>query len=272
MAEYRHTSAHNRIRVVDAGGVRSLRFERNHQSSMRLDDPFATDIEYIGYLHLTRAVVPDPHRALVVGLGGGTFMKQLWRDCPQLAIDAVEIDAEVVAVARELFSLPDDERITVHVADGRTFLETTPSRYDIVVIDAFEDDVMPRHLTTEEFMFTARARMNPGAALAYNVIGTVSDTPGKSLLSLHRTASNIWRHVWTFTVGALEPDGIAPANVVLLMTDAEVGEDELLARIASRVSGTVRVEGYERYGEDLHRGALRSGDVPILTDHLRRRR
>lgn len=272
MTGYRHTSAHNLIHVVDSAGVRSLRFARNHQSSMRLDDPFATDIEYIGYLHLTRAVVPDPRRALVIGLGGGTLVKQLWRDCPALTIDAVEIDAEVAEVARELFALPEDERIRVHVADGRAFLESTPTLYDIVVVDAFDDDVMPRHLTTEEFLFTARARMNPGGALACNVIGTVAGDMSKPLRSLHRTASNIWRHVWAFTVGALEPGGIAPANVVLLMTDADAAEEMLLARIASRVDGTVNVEGFERFGEDLYRGKFRTGDVPILSDHRPRSR
>src|SRR5574340_860560 len=121
MAEYSHTSEHHRIHVADWNGVRTLRFERNQQSSMRLDDPFGTDIEYIGYLHLPLAVKPDARHALVIGLGGGTLVKQLWRDHPSLHIDAVEIDAEVAEVAREFFGVPDDPRIAVHVAEGRSF-------------------------------------------------------------------------------------------------------------------------------------------------------
>ena len=52
-------SPFHRLRVTDNDGVRLLKFERNHQSSMALDDPFETDIEYVDYLHLPLAVKPD---------------------------------------------------------------------------------------------------------------------------------------------------------------------------------------------------------------------
>ena len=89
-------SPYRRLRVSDDNGVRMLKFDRNQQSSMHLDDPFATDIEYVSYLHVTVAVKPDPARALVIGLGGGSIVKQLWRDHPDLHIDAVELDPEVL--------------------------------------------------------------------------------------------------------------------------------------------------------------------------------
>lgn len=272
MAEYSHTSEHHRIHVADNNGVRTLRFERNQQSSMRLDDPFATDIEYVAYLHLTLAVVPDPTRALVIGLGGGTLVKQMWRDHPRLRIDAVEIDAEVVAVARELFALPEDPRIAVHVGDGRAFLEASDDTYDIIVIDAYDDDHIPRRLTTEEFMRCAFAHLSPGGVVAYNIIGSVSGSLSRPLRSLHRTAANVWRCVWLFRVDATVPGEPRPENVILLASDAELSEDALLARIADRVGGSVTVPGFERFGEQLYRGELRTGDVPILADPKNPRR
>ena len=50
---YEHDSAYHRIHVTDEGGVRILRFEHNHQSSMPLDEPFSTDIAYVDYLHIS---------------------------------------------------------------------------------------------------------------------------------------------------------------------------------------------------------------------------
>lgn len=272
VAEYSHTSKHHLIRVADYNGVRTLRFERNQQSSMRLDDPFGTDIEYIGYLHLPLAVTPDARRALVIGVGGGTLVKQLWRDHPALHIDAVELDAEVVEVARELFGLPEDPRIAVHVAEGRSFLEASRDTYDFIVVDAYDDDRMPLLLTTEQFMMTARAHMPEDGVLAYNIIGTVAGTLSKPLRRLHKTAANVWRNVWLFTVASLVQGGIDPQNVILLATDAALSEEELMVRIAGRVNGTVNVPGFETFGEHLYRGKLRTGDVSILADPGKHRR
>ena len=266
MAEYSHTSEHHRLHVADNGGVRTLRFERNQQSSMLLDDPFATDIEYVAYLHLACAVVPDPTRALVVGLGGGMLVKQLWRDHPPLTIDAVELDAEVADIAREFFGLPDDPRVAVHVCDGREFVEHHEATYDIVVIDAYDDDRIPRHLTTEEFMRAVYSRLRPDGVVAYNVIGSVSGTHSKPLRSLYRTAANVWGRVWLFPVKSADPGGPQPENVVLLATDASLAKGELLARITSRAAGSVSVPGFERFGEHLYHGRLRTGDVPIIID------
>lgn len=266
MAEYAHTSEHHRLHVTDRDGVRTLRFERHQQSSMLLDDPFATDIEYVAYLHLTLAITPEPRRALVIGLGGGTLVKQLWRDHPALVIDAVEIDAEVADIARELFALPDDPRIGVHVCDGRAFLEASREAYDVIVIDAYDDDHIPRPLVTEEFMRTAYAHLTPDGVIAYNVIGTIAGSHSKALRSLHRTAANAWRSVWLFRVDAAVPGEQRPENVILLASDAELSDDALFARITDRVGGTVSIPGFEHFGEHLYRGALRTGDVPILTD------
>jgi len=271
MVEYLHTSAHHTIRVADNNGVRTLRFERNQQSSMRLDDPFDTDIEYIGYLHIAVAVRPEPRRALVIGLGGGTLVKQLWRDHPSLHIDAVEIDAEVADVARELFGLPEDPRINVYVSEGRSFIDACIDDYDMIFVDAYDDDRMPLPLTTEEFMRQARARLGAEGVMAYNVIGAVSGMLSKPLRRLHKTASNVWRHVWLFRVASLRPGVTGPENVVLLASDADLSDIDLLTRIEDRVGGTVSVPGFNALGEQLHRGKLRTGDVAILSDPGRRR-
>lgn len=273
MTRYSHTSAFHTMHVYEHAGARILQFERNRQSSMLLDDPYETDIEYVAYLHLTLAVTPHATRTLVIGLGGGSLVKRMWRDYPWMSIDAVELDAEVVEVARAFFELPeDDDRLRVIVGDGRAHLERTAQTYDIVVIDAFDDDHIPRPLTTDEFLRTVRGRLSADGVVAYNVIGALSGPTSRSLRALYRTMANVWRRVWLFTVNALEPGGIQPENVVILASDAPLSDEELLARIASRADGRVGVPGFETFGRDLHTAPVRLGDVPILTDPPGRRR
>ena len=271
---YEHTSAFHRLKVTDNDGVRLLKFERNQQSSMRLDDPFDSPIEYVRYFHLALAIKPDIERVLVIGLGGGSVVKRMWRDYPDVHIDAVEIDQEVADVARELFGLPDDERIRVCVGDGREFLRHCDRTYDLIIVDAFDDDHVPRHLTTEEFFREARDHLAEDGVVAFNFIGMVHGEHSKPFRSLHRTISNVWRNVWIFPVG-LATDGpivlAVGSNMILLATDAELTVDELLRRIAQRVDGRVSVEGFGQFGKDLYQGPVRTGDVPMIVDPAQRR-
>ena len=271
-------SPYHRLKVIDNGAWRLLKFERNHQSSMALDDPFETDIEYVNYLHLALAVKPNPASALVIGLGGGSLVKRMWRDYAPIEIDAVEIDEQVVQIAREYFALPDDERIRIFIDDARTFLDYCAETYDLIVVDAFDDDHIPRPLLTEEFLLACRDHLSADGVIEYNVIGAATGGHSKPFRSLYRTVANVWRNVWVFPIGSADGVTDSTRNMILLASDAELSTDELLERIASRVDGLVTVTGFERFGEDLFRGSVRSGDVAILTDprppgrHKNRRR
>jgi len=261
---YSHTSPYHDIHVEDIGYLRVLRFERNRQSSMYLDAPFDTDFEYPAYLHTPLALKPDAERTLVIGLGGGSVVKRMWRDYPGMRIDVVELDPEIVEVAHRFFELPRDERIRVFVDDGRAYLETCRDTYDIVIVDAFDEDRVPRPLTTEEFHRLVRDRLAPDGVIAYNFIGAPKGDHSKPFRSLYRTLGNVWRHVWVFmTDEGLRTEG---ANLILLGTDAEVSEGTLRSRLADRVGGIVTVPAFDRFGEDLYAGEIRCGDVPIITD------
>jgi spermidine synthase len=252
------------VTVADIGSRRYLRFEHNRQSSMYLDDVYATDFEYPSYFHLALAVAPDASRTLGVGLGGGTVVKRMWRDYPEMYVDAVEIDAQVVDLARRFFALPDDPRVRIIVDDGRHFLETTDTVYDIVIVDAFDDDRVPLPLTTEEFLRSVRARMTEHGVLVYNVIGALAGDRSKPFRSLYRTLKNTWRRVWVFCVDeGVDAEG---NNLIVLASDADVSTGELLERIADRVGGRVTVPAFHLFGEDLVRTGIRTGDVPILVD------
>jgi len=259
-------SPFHRLTVTDNDGVRLLKFERNQQSSMLIDDPFETTIEYVGYLHITMAVKPDARRALVIGLGGGSVVKRMWRDYPSLSLDVAEIDGEVVEVASALFELPDDERIDVHIADGREFLTRGLDAYDIIIVDAFDDDRVPRPLLTEEFMRLAKDRLSTDGVIAWNLFGAVYGPHSRMFRSFHRTLSNVWRNVWVFPLGIAENAVDDSRNIIMLASDAQLSRDELTTRIGSRVDGMVTVPAFERFAEDLYTGGVRSGDVPLISD------
>ncbi len=260
--EARDTRYH-RMYVLDGEGTRYLRFDSTFQSAMRLDDHYATEFEYTDYLQLGLAYAPSTRSVLFIGLGGGSAPKRMWRDFPALQLHAVEIDPEVVRVARRWFHLPQDRRLGVTAEDGRRFLQTHAQRWDMIVIDAYFSDSIPFHLSTAQFFELVRSRLTPGGVVVANVIGAVTG-PGSQLL---RSMTKTYRSV--FPTVALHPVGgdVGTTNVIVVASQGGLPTQEVLR------------ENWERLREssprapDLtdaigHRWArpLRFDDVPLLTD------
>lgn len=264
---FRKDTQYHRILVTEDTTTRHLRFDKSHQSAMDLKDGFTSRIRYPDYLHLPVALNPKLKKVLVIGLGGGTITKRYWRDYPGVKVDSVEIDPVVVDVARRYFGLPEDDRLRTFAVDGRRYLQTTKDTYDVIVMDAYYDDSLPFHLTTQEFFREAKAHLNPGGVIAYNVISPVEGPDSQLYRSLHRTISGVWSHVWTFPIGLGDGGGAAQnRNVIVMATDTDVPKAELLRRIAGRVNGRVTIAGFDAFGRDLYSGVPKAADVPLLTD------
>ena len=168
--------------------------------------------------------------------------------------------------AYEVFDLPDDERLQVAVADGRAFLEASEDVYDIISIDAFDDNATPRPLMTQEFLKICREHLTPDGAIVYNVFGAIAGLYSKPMRSFYHTVSGSWRSTWVFPV---ESAGARPnevRNIIVLATDAPLSTEELLERIAGRAGGVITVPGFEALGEDLYLGEVDDEDAPILQD------
>ncbi len=267
------TTKYHRLRVTEDRGVRLLRLDRSPQSSMRLDDPLDTDFEYPQYLHLALAIKPDARSMLMIGLGGGTVVKQMHAAYADMTIDAVEIDPEVVDVARRFFAVPEDERAHIFIDDGRHFVEASDKTYDVVILDAYDDDKIPYHLTTREFFEAVRARLAPDGVFTCNVIGALEGDWSKPFRSLHRTVSMVWPRVVVFAVGIGSNHRRGEIrNIVILATDSAVSDEDLLRNIESRANGRVVLHGFEDLGGDHYTGGIRGGDVPVLEDRRKDRR
>jgi spermidine synthase len=182
------------------------------------------------YIHaLYGLVLQSRARAvLMIGCGGGTLAAMLAKTGTQISI--VDRDPASFDLARWYFGLP--EHCARHVADARTFLETTPARYDAVVHDAYDAGAMPSHLADLEFFALIKQRLTRGGALFVNAFtrddsdSFASDTREK----LKRT----WRHVRTLDLpGKPNRNTIVMAGAVAtlaqptLLTAPEVEADDI---------------------------------------------
>ncbi|MDO8425635.1 MAG: fused MFS/spermidine synthase [bacterium] len=112
-----------------------------------------------------------PLRILVLGNAGGTIGNLMQRYFPDRALDitGVELDPMVTALAREYFPPPPQPYPIVH-ADSRVFVRQSDAAYDVIVVDAYTDQLtIPAHLVTREFFALLSERLAPEGVLALNV-------------------------------------------------------------------------------------------------------
>ena len=86
-------------------------------------------------------------RALVLGLGGGSIVQIMRRELRIVApIVAVDDDPVMVELAREHFGLDRWKNVTVITADAFEAIMTLEERFDLILIDLFHDDRIPKGL------------------------------------------------------------------------------------------------------------------------------
>ncbi len=170
----RARSDYNDVVVTQAGSVRTMYFVQGDrwliESRLDLRAPDALGLSVFRSMRAALLLQPAPKRVLMVGLGGGALSNFLFARMPDVHIDAVDIDPEVVRLARAYFRIPDHPRYRTHVGDGRLFVERhgTPDT-DLLILDAFRGTSVPFHLRTRQFHAACRARLAAHGALVANL-------------------------------------------------------------------------------------------------------
>jgi spermidine synthase len=172
----------------DSRGIRSLVFDDGAtQSCMDVRSPNRLVLPYTRAIMSSLAFHPEPRRILIVGVGGGTMPMFLHRTYPELIIDNVDIDPVVVKVAREFFGLVENDKVRIHIGDGRKFIQTTENRYDIIFLDAYGADSIPYSLATRQFLEAVRAKLAPGGIVVSNVWSQLHNRLYWSMLKTYQT-------------------------------------------------------------------------------------
>jgi hypothetical protein len=128
------------------------------------------------YQHVPRASLGN---VLIIGAGNGNDVAVALTEGAR-HVDAVEIDPLLVQIGRRYHPARpyQDPRVTIHVADGRQYLQDTRQRYNLILY-ALPDSLtalagqsairLESYLLTAEALAAARAHLAPGGTFAmYN--------------------------------------------------------------------------------------------------------
>lgn len=138
--------------VSEEAGVLTLHFQSDYvQSQMLLDDPDSLTLTYSRTMMAFELFKPAARKIAMIGLGGGSIAKWCYRHHPQATLTVVEINPHVIAL-RDRFRIPQDDcRFRILCEDGGQFVARTSSKFDVLLVDAFEVDRLPQALCSQDF-------------------------------------------------------------------------------------------------------------------------
>lgn len=158
-------------KLVDRGwGLREIGFaEGVTQSRMLRLAPHRLLVPYTRTMLGALLLRPDPRRIGIIGLGGGSQVKWCHRHLPRARIEVVEINRHVIAMRRR-FRIPDDDaRLQVIEGDGAQFLQERPARYDLLLVDGYDECGIPEALASQRFHDSCRDALAAGGVMASNL-------------------------------------------------------------------------------------------------------
>lgn len=248
----------------EGGGVQSIH---------RRDDALSPSDYYDDYLMLPYLIHPQTEdrsapSVLVLGSAGGTIphlMNVYDRPAfPKMQVTGVEIDGQVIPLDYRYFGLKQADASILN-EDARSFVRSTQNKYDIVVVDAYSQQIyIPFHLSTVEFFQQVQHVLTPVGLVALNVNAISPDS--KLLTSMEKTVSSVFPYTYRMKargeynyviVGSIHPITSIPA----------LSADNPITAIASEWQ-----IGMQRVTNAATMGGLRLTDnrapVEMLTDSM----
>ncbi|MEN9909137.1 MAG: hypothetical protein RLZZ540_2286 [Bacteroidota bacterium] len=105
-------------------------------------------LENIGFTKIQKM-----EHILVLGVAGGSVIKTLVDDIDfKGKITGVEIDSEIIEIANQYFQLDEIPQLEIVIEDAFEFVLKTTQKYDLIIVDIFQDTKMPNFLFENYFI------------------------------------------------------------------------------------------------------------------------
>ena len=158
------------VGISEHGNIRSLHLgSETVQSSMNVDYPVELVLSYSRAMMAWLLFAENVRHITQIGLGGGSFVRWIDAHLPEVAQTAVEINPQVISVARGLFELPfEGEKFEIIEADGAEYIKTLRGGTDILLVDGFDGVQIIDALVAEPFFADCRTALSDNGIFVTN--------------------------------------------------------------------------------------------------------
>ncbi len=212
------------------------------QSIMKKDDSLTGMYYDYALAAPVMAGIGDKEEAqlLVLGMGTGTYASQCMKYFSHMGIEGVEIDQKITDLAGKYFQLPDTVEVTTY--DGRAYLQAVDKKYDVIMVDAYQDITIPFQMSSVEFFSMVREHLKEDGVMVVNM-NMHSEEEGNINDYLSDTIAGVFDYVYTAEVrGTTNRELFATQNGKVLADfeeNARKLEEEELAAMMERVGAAL---------------------------------
>jgi spermidine synthase len=144
----KNSSLSKTIEVTWANGELVIDSENTNYSYGSLQRILRKGLKYIGFEKILKM-----EQILVLGVAGGSVIKTLVDEIHfKGKITGVEIDSEIITIANEYFRLNEIQNLDIIIDDAFEFVLKTKDKYDMIIVDIFQDTKMPNFLFEQFFV------------------------------------------------------------------------------------------------------------------------
>jgi spermidine synthase len=144
----KNSSLSKTIEVTWANGELVLDSANTNYSYGSLQRILRIGLKNIGYEKIAAM-----NNVLILGVAGGSVIKTLVDEVHfKGRITGVEIDPEIIKVANKYFKLDEIQQLEMIIEDAFEFVLKTKKKYDLIIIDIFQDTIMPSFLFETHFI------------------------------------------------------------------------------------------------------------------------
>lgn len=125
----------------------------------------------LGLKNIGFAKIKKMDHILILGVAGGSVIKTLVNDIPfKGKITGVEIDSEIIKMANQYFKLNEIPQLQIIIDDAFEFVLKTTEKYDLIVVDIFQDTKMPNFLFESFFIDRICFLLNSKGFILFNTM------------------------------------------------------------------------------------------------------
>lgn len=170
----------------------------------------------------------EPRNILLAGGGGGAIGRWFHARCPDAHGDAVELNPQVIRIAREYFDFPPgNSDWQFQQQDIRHFIRDTSQCYDFILVDLEEAQYSPRWLTSPGFLGDCYRHLSERGVLTINLIPDGPNHFAQALANL--------RHIFTDRTLCLPVPEHDNQLVLAFRTPPDLGSmNERISRTSAR--------------------------------------
>ncbi len=177
-------------------------------------------------------------KMLILGMGTGTFALQTTKYFSNVDVSGVEIDEKITDLAHTYFELPEEIPVTTY--DGRAYLNSDSGKYDVIMVDAYQDITIPFQMSSTEFFELVKNHLKDDGVMVVNM-NMISDSEDGITSYLADTISTQFTEVYTADVkGSTNRELFATndsSRITSLQSRIDQIEDEELRAMMNEVSG-----------------------------------